>query len=477
MLAPSGGGLILYQACGNLYAMTGLIDLPIGGRLCTWMNKAGTKLSKLDRFLISNDVLEALRDIHITALDRAWSGHNHILFHVNKSNFSATPFKLYNLWLFHESFDDLIKTEWAKLDGNDIGRIIRACLHSSRASVLVNGIPTSEFSIKRGIRQGDPLSPFLFILFMEGLHGALSNAAGLGLIRGVKLESTDIKLSYLIYAYDVIITTDWSACDLTNIIRVLHVFYLALGLRINIHKSNIYGTGVLDYDVSTMASNSGCAPNFFHFTYLRLPIGFIMRGRLTLIKAVLGSLAIYYLSIFKTLKTILNSLKRSHSTFFWGGTHDTKKLAWIKWSNVLASFDKGGLNIGILKAFNLAILKSGVGECCLTGMRFGLKLLRRCMVKRVVSTVKVAVLTDKTLPRKFNIFIWRMILDRLPHRLNLSPRGNDIPTISCPSCNGNVKSSNHIFFECDIAKEVWRLVRNWCDIPFLPFTSYDHWKV
>ena len=68
-------------------------------------------------------------------------------------------------------------------------------------------------------------------------------------------------------------------------------------------------------------------------------------------------------------------------------------------------------------------------------------------------------------------------MDRLPHRLNLSSRGMDIPTISCPSCNGNVESSNHVFFGCDIAMEVWRLVRNWCDIPFPPFTSFDNWKI
>ncbi|GKD95651.1 RNA-directed DNA polymerase, eukaryota [Tanacetum coccineum] len=49
---------------------SGLINLPLGGRLFTWMNKAGTKLSKLDRFLISEEVTEALPDVHVTAIDR-----------------------------------------------------------------------------------------------------------------------------------------------------------------------------------------------------------------------------------------------------------------------------------------------------------------------------------------------------------------------------------------------------------------------
>ncbi|GJT51072.1 uncharacterized mitochondrial protein-like protein, partial [Tanacetum coccineum] len=66
---------------------------------------------------------------------------------------------------------------------------------------------TSEFSIKRGLRQGDPLSPFLFILVMEGLHNAFEEAVGNGLITGVNIKNSTINVSHLFYADDVIITT------------------------------------------------------------------------------------------------------------------------------------------------------------------------------------------------------------------------------------------------------------------------------
>ncbi|GKF41983.1 RNA-directed DNA polymerase, eukaryota, reverse transcriptase zinc-binding domain protein, partial [Tanacetum coccineum] len=68
-------------------------------------------------------------------------------------------------------------------------------------------------------------------------------------------------------------------------------------------------------------------------------------------------------------------------------------------------------------------------------------------------------LWDKSLPRKVNIFMWRLKLDRLLHRLNLSSRGIKFPVISCPSSNGNVDSNHPIFFECSIAKEVWKIIR------------------
>ncbi|GKA34278.1 RNA-directed DNA polymerase, eukaryota, reverse transcriptase zinc-binding domain protein [Tanacetum coccineum] len=97
---------------------TGLVDLPIGGRCFTWMNKAGTKLSKLDRFLILEDVIDLLPDIRITALDRIWSDHNPILLHVDKIDFGPSRFKLYNSWLLRDGFDDLIKSKWDLLDSN-----------------------------------------------------------------------------------------------------------------------------------------------------------------------------------------------------------------------------------------------------------------------------------------------------------------------------------------------------------------------
>ncbi|GKB57970.1 RNA-directed DNA polymerase, eukaryota, reverse transcriptase zinc-binding domain protein, partial [Tanacetum coccineum] len=170
--------------------------------------------------------------------------------------------------------NDIIKFVTRFLDTKKMPRSwIRACLESSRTSVLVNGSPTSEFSVKCGIWLGDPLSPFLFIIVMEGLHMNLMEASHSGLIRGIKIGSSDIPLSHMFYEDDVVITTEWSSLDMDNIIRDLQVFYLALGLKINIHKSNVYGVGVSNNEVHYMAINTGCSPGSFPFIYLGLPIG------------------------------------------------------------------------------------------------------------------------------------------------------------------------------------------------------------
>nr|GEW25296.1 RNA-directed DNA polymerase, eukaryota [Tanacetum cinerariifolium] len=67
--------------------------------------------------------------------------------------------------------------------------------------------------------------------------------------------------------------------------------------------------------------------------------------------------------------------------------------------------------------------------------------------------------------------------DHLPHRLNILSRGIDIPSIGSPSCTANVEPSNHIFFDCDIAKAIWNSVRIWCEVSFPSCSTFDHWKV
>ncbi|GJW58701.1 RNA-directed DNA polymerase, eukaryota, reverse transcriptase zinc-binding domain protein [Tanacetum coccineum] len=98
------------------------IDLPMGVRMFTWMNKARSKLSKLDRFLISEEVLSLLPDIKITSLDRLWSDHTLILLHCNKCDFGPVPFKIYHSWFTREGIDEVITFEFNNLANPTIGR-------------------------------------------------------------------------------------------------------------------------------------------------------------------------------------------------------------------------------------------------------------------------------------------------------------------------------------------------------------------
>ncbi|GJY38125.1 RNA-directed DNA polymerase, eukaryota, reverse transcriptase zinc-binding domain protein [Tanacetum coccineum] len=103
-----------------------LIDLPIGGRYYTLMNKEGTKLIKLDRFLISKGIPKDIPDIRVTAIDRMWSDHTPILLHAMKLDFGPSHFKFYNSWLNRDSFDDHIKSTLSTLVAPNDGGILRS---------------------------------------------------------------------------------------------------------------------------------------------------------------------------------------------------------------------------------------------------------------------------------------------------------------------------------------------------------------
>lgn len=79
-------------------------------------------------------------------------------------------------------------------------------------------------------------------------------------------------------------------------------------------------------------------------------------GRLTLSKAVLGSLPSYFMSIFVSPMGVLESLEKIRRQFLWGGDDNKYKIPWVSWGKVVTSKEKGGLGLGSLRAFNLAMI-------------------------------------------------------------------------------------------------------------------------
>lgn len=103
-------------------------------------------------------------------------------------------------------------------------RWIEACLSSASISILVNGSPTEEFFMSRGVRQGDPLSPFLFILPAEGLNGLMCEAVHKGIFNGVKVGRDEVCISLLQYADDTIFFGEWSRLNVGNLMSILKCF-------------------------------------------------------------------------------------------------------------------------------------------------------------------------------------------------------------------------------------------------------------
>lgn len=84
-------------------------------------------------------------------------------------------------------------------------RWMKVCIQSVRVSVLVNGSPTNEFCPEKGLRQGDPLSPFLFNIVAEGLNILFQRAKALELIKGVVIGLREVNVTHLQFTDDTIV--------------------------------------------------------------------------------------------------------------------------------------------------------------------------------------------------------------------------------------------------------------------------------
>ncbi|GKD72848.1 transposon TX1 uncharacterized, partial [Tanacetum coccineum] len=161
--------------------------------------------------------------------------------------------------------------------GNKWCKWVDSCLRSSSMSILVNGSLSEEFGLERGVRQGDPLSPFLFILATEGLNAIVNEAVQKGIFRGVTVGKNNVLVSHLQYADDTIFFGEWNKENAKALMCILKCFKVVFGLRVNYNKSKIYGIGINDEKMSDMVTWMGCDIGEFPFTYLGLPIGENMR--------------------------------------------------------------------------------------------------------------------------------------------------------------------------------------------------------
>ncbi|GKU89387.1 hypothetical protein SLEP1_g3529 [Rubroshorea leprosula] len=178
---------------------------------------------------------------------------------------------------FEKAFDSV---DWGYLDtihhllgfGEKWRSWIKECLSSASVSVLVNGSPTQEFKMQRGLRQGDPLSPYLFLIAAEGLHALLLEAEMKDMFKGVKVDENTL-VSHLQFADDTALLCEASTNSVWTIKCALRWFEIMSGLRINFNKSILYGINVDEQWLSMAALALNCKVGKLPFIYLGLPVG------------------------------------------------------------------------------------------------------------------------------------------------------------------------------------------------------------
>ncbi|GJT58888.1 RNA-directed DNA polymerase, eukaryota [Tanacetum coccineum] len=106
---------------------------------------------------------------------------------------------------------------------------------------------------------------------------------------------------------------------------------------------------------------------------------------------------------------------------------------------------------------------------------FQVKDVRSMLDEAFLPKMEVPTRWIKSIPIKVNVFAWKLYLDRLPTRSNLSRRNVSLPSLACPLCDHVLEDSSHLFFGCSVAKDIQKLICRWWNLDVHPYESYEDW--
>ncbi|WMV37015.1 hypothetical protein MTR67_030400 [Solanum verrucosum] len=210
-----------------------------------------------------------------------------------------------------------------------------------------------SLELKGGLRQGDPLSPFLFLLVMEGLNNMLKTANTNGWLRGFDVANDgkeSLEVTHLQYADDTLIFCGAEEEQLRYLRVILVLFEGISGLHINWRKSFLYPINEV-HNMEALNIFLGGQVGALPTTYLGMPLGaksmskeiwssviekcekklarwkgqyLSLGGRVTLINSVLDAMPTYMMSLFPIPVGVTDRLDRIRRKFLWQGNKDRK---------------------------------------------------------------------------------------------------------------------------------------------------------
>lgn len=259
---------------------------------------------------------------------------------------------------------------------------INTLWNSSSSRVCINREVSELFKHKRGLRQGDPLSPMLFNLGVDVFQRMVQVANSLvHAPLSYKLPDSILALQY---ADDTAVIARANVSALISFKLILRLFALVSGLRVNYSKSSFIPINSEADDLTWIQAILGCTQTNFPISYLGMPLtlkkptkdlfiplieklehrlqGWQSKllsrgGRLILVQSVLSTIPVYYMICFQLPKWVIARLDKARRDFLWGSSKGRgKSIHLCNWNQLCLPKEWGGMAIADLHIWNIALL-------------------------------------------------------------------------------------------------------------------------
>ena len=262
--------------------------------------------------------------------------------------------------------------------------LIMQCISSVTYSFLINGSPRGMVLPSRGIRQGDPLSPYIFILCSEVLSGLCNKAQAEGRIQGIRVARGCPRINHLLFADDTMFFLKVSREATTALRDILQRYEEASGQSINTDKSSITFSRRTPAELKRIVhSELQIQKEGGVGKYLGLPEHFGRRkrdlfssivdrikqkasswsnghlsaaGKMVMLQSVLSPIPSYSMTCFKLPVSLCKRIQSALTRFWWDDNTEKRKMAWLAWDKMTLPKCSGGLGIRDVQAFNDAYL-------------------------------------------------------------------------------------------------------------------------
>ena len=263
-------------------------------------------------------------------------------------------------------------------------QLIMQCITTVSYSMIINGSVHGCIFPTRGLRQGDPLSPYLFLLCVDGFSSLIKDATRNQMLSGISICRGCSMVTHLFFANNSLLFCKATNQECHKLIEILGLYEVASGQKVNAEKFSVFFSHNTPQEKRCEVLNIlGPMQDIRHSKYLGLPsiIGrsktkvfakmkekvgrklagwkgklLSIGGKEILIKAVTQMVLTYTMSCFLIPKGLCEEIKGMIRKFWWGQRQEESKIVWVSWEKMCKSKSNGGMGFRNLQDFNLAML-------------------------------------------------------------------------------------------------------------------------